>query len=396
MSAALEGQLEIIIDWRDGVVQDVHIASSRPVGLSRAFAGKPVDEVLEHLPRLYSLCGVAQGVAARLAADAARGLATDAATQRAMGAAVLAETAQEHLWRLLLDWPMLLWNEAPDPRCLREVRGLLPALMAQLAEGGQVHRLSGERLSAAGPAVRETARRLDAWLSDWLFGMPAVDWLELDAAAAARWEADSSEQAARLLRAVRESDPGISGGGFEPLPVLKAEAVDARLHADAAGFVAKPDWEGVPRETTPLQRQSGHARVAAAVSGQGSGVYTRLTALLVELAMLPGRLDTLCAPEVDAMPALLQGSAVGEDAGIAQVEAARGRLIHRVAVRDGRVDTYQIVAPTEWNFHPEGALWQGLSGLRAADAEALRRQAALWITAIDPCVQYQLEIRHDA
>jgi hydrogenase large subunit len=44
-----------------------------------------------------------------------------------------------------------------------------------------------------------------------------------------------------------------------------------------------------------------------------------------------------------------------EGRGIGLVEAARGALGHWVAWRGGRIDAYQIVAPTTWNFSPRDA-----------------------------------------
>ena len=52
----------------------------------------------------------------------------------------------------------------------------------------------------------------------------------------------------------------------------------------------------------------------------------------------------------------------GTGTGLGLVESARGCLCHRVAVAAGRVSDYKILAPTEWNFHPEGPLTRGLLG----------------------------------
>ena len=41
---------------------------------------------------------------------------------------------------------------------------------------------------------------------------------------------------------------------------------------------------------------------------------------------------------------------------IAAVETARGPLLHFARVRDGRIEDYHVLAPTEWNFHPRGLL----------------------------------------
>jgi Ni,Fe-hydrogenase I large subunit len=76
------------------------------------------------------------------------------------------------------------------------------------------------------------------------------------------------------------------------------------------------------------------------------------------------------------------------------VETARGLLVHRVRIAEGRVADYRIVAPTEWNFHPQGALARGLVGMGAGNAIALKRQALLAVQALDPCVACSVEIAH--
>jgi Ni,Fe-hydrogenase I large subunit len=79
---------------------------------------------------------------------------------------------------------------------------------------------------------------------------------------------------------------------------------------------------------------------------------------------------------------------------IAEVETARGRLIHYVRLDGDRVADLHVLAPTEWNFHPRGAAATGLERLSAATDEELQRKAALLIESIDPCVTYDLQVRH--
>jgi uptake hydrogenase large subunit len=73
------------------------------------------------------------------------------------------------------------------------------------------------------------------------------------------------------------------------------------------------------------------------------------------------------------------------------VEAARGRLTHRATLAGGVVSRYQILAPTEWNFHPQGVVARGLIGFPCGDETTFSRQAELFIKAVDPCVGYRLE-----
>jgi uptake hydrogenase large subunit len=159
----------------------------------------------------------------------------------------------------------------------------------------------------------------------------------------------------------------------------------------AEQFIALPTWEGRPRETTALSRQAWHPLIQTLGGGQGHGIGARLIARLVELAGLPDRMTVL----IEANGGSDGNETVDESGngiGIACSEAARGRLIHGVEVRRGLVERYFIVAPTEWNFHPEGAAAQALSLIAGSGRRDARDLANLMITAFDPCVEYSLAV----
>ena len=78
--------------------------------------------------------------------------------------------------------------------------------------------------------------------------------------------------------------------------------------------------------------------------------------------------------------------------GIARTEAARGRLVHGVEILDGLVRRYLILAPTEWNFHPQGAAAQALALIAGSGRSDARGLADLMIIAFDPCVEYSLTV----
>jgi coenzyme F420-reducing hydrogenase alpha subunit len=82
----------------------------------------------------------------------------------------------------------------------------------------------------------------------------------------------------------------------------------------------------------------------------------------------------------------------GPGIGLAIVETARGRLVHRVELEGTRVCRYQVLAPTEWNFHPNGPLIRGLRGIAVESPQALTEQAAMAVMALDPCVGYTISI----
>jgi Ni,Fe-hydrogenase I large subunit len=69
-------------------------------------------------------------------------------------------------------------------------------------------------------------------------------------------------------------------------------------------------------------------------------------------------------------------------------------LLHYVRIEAGRIAEYLTVAPTEWNFHPQGSLVSGLIGLKESDEERLMGTVKSYVLSLDPCVEYEIEISH--
>jgi Ni,Fe-hydrogenase I large subunit len=198
-----------------------------------------------------------------------------------------------------------------------------------------------------------------------------------------------------MFRQVSKMDQGDKlDAPVDFLPALDEISLHQYLvQADADAFVAQPLWRGKPCETTVLCRQRQQPLVAALLAANGNGVMTRTVARLVELAGIPATLRRLFQQLLSASPkenvsAQMRPSGVG----LGQVEAARGRLVHRLELEKNVVRRYQIVAPTEWNFHPRGIAAQLLKRLPAQDEATLKKWASLLINTIDPCVRYQLTV----
>jgi Ni,Fe-hydrogenase I large subunit len=129
-----------------------------------------------------------------------------------------------------------------------------------------------------------------------------------------------------------------------------------------------------------------HPAVNGIVSRHGRGVAARLAARVADVAR------TVDALANGSRPARVDAWSTADGTGVAIVETARGLLLHGAEVRDARVTRYGIVAPTEWNFQPGGPLERSLAGLDARDAAALRRDAALVVQSLDPCVACRVEV----
>ncbi len=390
----IEGQLQIGLYIVSDKVIKADISSSRPLQAARVLHGKSTREALQTVPLLYSLCGTAQSHAAVSACERALGLSAAPATAWAREMLVWLETARDHLWRILLDWPVFL-GEAVDKSAVAGLSGLLPALRQALFDDHDPFQPGSEPVVDEKDMAQVFAR-IDQVLEKQVFDRSPSQWLATgDIAGLAQWNKHGRTVAARLLHRIQQDgwqDVGASRVDF--LPVLD----DARLHRcftapDAAQFIARPTWAGQCCETTPLARQQAHPLVQSLLRKHGNGLLTRMTARLVELAAIPSNLRRLAAALAENSPeSPTVGRSTGNGVGLGQVEAARGRLVHRVVMANDRVDSYQILAPTEWNFHPHGVVAKGLVSLGSGGEAVLRRKAALWINAVDPCVGYELRV----
>jgi len=388
----IEGRLQIDLYPLSGRTHRVNIESSRPLQAAQVFAGKSPQAVLAQLPLLFSVCGIAQAAAGAMAFRQALALAATTPAEAARALLIHMETAREHLWRILIDWPALL-DEPADARQAAPLQPMLQALRQALFENGDAFSLQAEP-RVERDALQRQIDRLDALLEDRVFGCPAAQWLRLaDRVELEDWCGRTETMAARFLQYVsRQGWQGLGAvsGGF--LPELPEAELNRHLGSvDADRFVAQPLWQDRTCETTPLARQQDCAMIGSLSGEFGNGLLTRLAARLVELARIPAAMRTLAA-QMESYYPVQESRALPAGTGIGQVEAARGRLVHRVELEDGQVRRYQILAPTEWNFHPAGVVARALESLPYTDEDALRRQAALLINAVDPCVGYELRV----
>lgn len=381
----IEGALRLRVRWDGRRVNAVEIASTRAVGASRVLEGKTPREAAALVPMLFSLCGRAQGVAAMRAWEAALGIAPDERAARARDWAVAAEAVQENLWRLLLDWPATL-GERPATEEFAAWRRRLSALTAALMQA-QGWREPGHAVAAPERELAAAGAELSRWLASALLGTDVRSWL--NERALDDWWNRGETPAARVAGRLFQGE-GLAGGSAVTLMQPSPQAVERMLERTLreAEYPSRPDWDGEPRETGALARMAGHPAVARALERHGNCVAVRVLARLAETAGLALRLAKT------AGAVLADGSSLAGGAGAAWVETSRGLLAHVVAIEDGRIARYRILAPTEWNFHPDGPFARGLAGTEADSEAGLRRALHLQALALDPCVAYEAVVDH--
>jgi len=341
----LEGELRVRLGVNAGRVDKVGIESTRPDVAHALLRGRTRTQIAAAVPLLFSICGRSQAAASELACAAATGEPPSAPMRERAAAAVAAEIVREGAWRVLFEWPRWL-GETPDAAAVAAVR------------------------SASATAIAQAA-----------FGVPATEWLALQSRPELeRWAAAGGSASARFIHRLRDDDDTTS---TTPLLDSRSLASDIELLAQALdgdpGFASRPTWHDAPAETGALARLRNDPLVADYIRS-GSHVAARFVARLREVALLLAQRGTAQV-----------GAVGGQAGGIGWVDGARGLLVHRVRFDGPRAERYDIVAPTEWNFHPRGALAVALQDAPAGDLLALRARATRLVNSLDPCVGCRIE-----
>jgi len=335
------------------------------------------------LPMLFTICGTAQACAGVRACEQALGVLPAEGVEAVRESLVRMEILREHLWRILLDWPVFL-AESPENGGMVEMLALQRDYRQALTDGRDPFLQPGPDRGYSVDMPQALIEKVALVLGQAVFDMSPRDWLDINCAETlSKWAVSGTTVAARLIDLVLQNGWSALGDcPVEALPFLEEGHLHQVLQDD--DFVVRPQWFGNCRETTCLTRVES-TLLQELQSIHGNGLLVRLVARLTEIAQLS--LKMASPTEQEAAPSV----AIVQNPGVGQIAAARGQLLHRVQVDDGRISSYQILAPTEWNFHPEGVVARSLAGIQG-DREQMESQARLLINAIDPCVGYELSI----
>ncbi len=379
MSHALSplSQLASRLRVAPGAPLPLALQSSRQDWAPRLARGQAVSALPGLMASLFNLCSHAHRLCSQLAIEAAApGLL---AAPQQVAQRLRTETAQEHLRRIGLDWPRLLAAEA--------------GARAAWADAAHAALQRCPLLLPVATLPADPWPATLAWLQDELLQMPATTWLRAWQACGADWLHDWSRRHAgwlpALLRAAREADTLLP---LDPATALRAHAdADGQRILSTAlalqpGFALHPLWHGASAHT---------------------GSWTRLNDQSADLPLTPwallgsriAELVRLCQPDAPGQSGagwLSFGSLrTGPGQGMAWVEMARGLLVHQVEIdgtdREPRVAACRVLAPTEWNFRPQGVVAQTIAALDGGrPAEDTERRVRLLMAAFDPCVPFDV------
>jgi len=386
----MEGRLTIDLERGPDGAGRATIVSSRPLGVVRALVGRPANDAVKTLPLLFNVCGLAQGAAAAQACERALGVETEPDAGRLRQFLVCMEMLREHLVRVVLDWQRFLGSEPRSESMLRVMR-LCTGARRRLDPGAAAFDI-GAGVACDRDRTMPVIGEAVELVEELVLGEPIGVWSERGVVGdLERWCETGTTAAQKLVSMVLDRGWASAGGAaVNFLPALSETELAERLFgAESGAFVAAPTWNGVPQETSALSRQAAGPLVGDVVRSHGHGLLARVVARLVEIARLPGMMSDLVDADEDDEVHVVDGIPQGR--GLAQVEAARGRLVHGVELNGDVVHRYAILAPTEWNFHAEGGAARGLADIAGLEGD-VRALAALFVSSVDPCVGYEVRV----
>ncbi len=365
----LAGALTIELKLQQQTISELEIRSTRPRSAGRLFRGRPIGQVVRQLPLLFSLCGLAQQIAALTAAEQALGYEAGVALRQARMQLLLAEQGREQLLRLWRDW--LTEDGAPLKT------------EAQAALLG-FNRFYARLLISHKPALQLAPVAFKALALPPLEPLPALLQLPISLRLERLQTGQPEDALDHCLQRLEQRFAAVPlQPGCTALPVLNAAELQPWLDAD---FCCAPQWQGDCFETGLIDQKL--ILNDQKMTKNLHGLTVRFIKLIYQLQLLPERLHNQSLEQ--AAPTLSPGT------GLAQIPSARGRLIHSLVLDGEQVADYQILAPTEWNFHPQGTLRQQLLGVTVADAQQARALAQRLTLLIDPCVGFSVEVTEHA
>ncbi len=375
--AGVAGQITVTAEYDGYQITQVSIHSTRPKLVSRILEGKAPEEVVVIVPLLYSLCSTAQTVAGVTAIESNQGHQAGPEVLRVRNFLLLAETVKELGLRLVQDW-------LPDEKVISA-----PALLKWYSQVQQKFSWS-LHLQAQIEDTQRIERDIQLSVSELkalLQSLTAGNELSFKESVYAE---NRYHPVGNAVARLNQQFAGIHlGEGAKPLDLSKqggsTDYLQQKICEDKT-FCSAPDILGDCAESSVWMRNSKQSMITEAKALNMHPIALRFLALVLELKGVPQRL--LNAGREKLIDVL--------GPGFVAVNIARGTLIHSITL-DGdelahsKVASYNVIAPTEWNFHPEGSLVKMLQGVVVPE-NLVKPLVEKLILAVDPCVAYQVEV----
>lgn len=336
--------VKVVHDGRR-IVEVIPSLQRSVTGVMALLQGREPELGMTLVERLFSICTHAHGVAGRRALAMARGERPDTDADGNHEARLAVERIRESALRLLTGWDLAEGNQ----NSTRDLLALITDLLAGLTRGGHVRQMKGQ--------VAELSDLLRS-----LYGNRnnQYEWIE--------------------KRTCQWKDIRLGPGTCALTPARERE-IEAALAADRNGeFCKAPVLDGQIYMTGPSASLSQQRDGAQYIASVLRALFAQIDRDILRLQKGPRAL-------------LRTLDDYGQGVGCGWALSARGWLLHRVELVDERVQKWQILAPTDWNFHGTGVLRQRLLGVEVPPSR-LEPLVNDLILSVDPCVSFEVSVSH--
>jgi hydrogenase large subunit len=175
---------------------------------------------------------------------------------------------------------------------------------------------------------------------------------------------------------------------------LKGQTVPDEDMRDGYSWCKAPRLGGKTLETGAFARQlvAGHPLAASLLSEARANVRARVVGRLLEIALTVPAMEQWVKDFVTGEPFIARGKMPDDAEAEGLTEAARGALGHWMVISKGRIASYQIIAPTTWNFSPRdadgaaGPVEEALVGAPVRPEEKTPVSVQHIVRSFDPCM----------
>lgn len=371
----LNGQLNIMLhlakQGEQFILSDVDIDLARPNIAQKMLVGQTPKEAIERITQLMTVCQHAQTAAAKLA------LGYQLTPEEIQN--IEYENIEQGFWRLVIDLPKSLSLELSLERFI----GLRKAIAQQ------------DHIN-----IIIFAKQLFLQICQ----LESQEFTRLTAKQFLNWLESVDSPMSSYLKQVSQLVGKDNCEHFSMLTSFTNEALFAKISklllADK-DYCQRPHLDNKSYETGSLSLISSHSLVNIFTD---MGVAGRFASRLLYIAQKINELEdesvksnvfgTYTPSTHQQKSSHIKQNDVDNGSQLAWVQTARGLLIHLANIQQGEISQYSIIAPTEWNFHPEGTLTKILINSSYNSQQAARESARLAVLGLDPCIEFNLGVAY--
>lgn len=386
----IEGEASVQFEFEEDRVSFATIAFPHFRGMESILESKPAMDALVITPRVCGICGHSHLFAAVRAIESAyegSGYAVEISPKaEALRELTLSlELIQNHLkWLYLVIYPELSALLGRDIADSCRLKGAYSASLANKISAIFAGQWPHSSYMIPGgvtcdPTYVDTVRavglldELIRWFEKELIGISLEEYLHLSSLKELSTISGDMEQIERMLRDAAMEEQGFSYDRYLVLgehgfskPLKLAQTRAAKVNAKfvtlqepySTGdktFAKNALYKNSHCETGPLARAMTNnvPLIKQLHRSFRDSTYTRVMARSYESALLLNRCKQLLQSINLSEPSYIEPlkkitSISGEGIGI--VEAPRGSLIHKMTLKNGIIDRYTLITPTQWNL----------------------------------------------